>query len=100
MFRQRLRLPSHLRCTTTKDFREAAETLLFKEPYTIPERQKDTTAIRIASYSPLRCSFFFSTPLPLPPLTKHLLLTPVSSGELLFEVAVRVRGDFDSLFDH
>lgn len=70
MFRQRLRLPSHLRCTTTKDFREAAETLLFKEPYTIPERQKDTTAIRIASYSPLRCSFFFflrlSPSLPLP----------------------------------
>lgn len=59
MFRQRLRLPSHLRCTTTKDFREAAETLLFKEPYTIPERQKDTTAIRITSYSPLRCSFLF-----------------------------------------
>ncbi|KYN28075.1 hypothetical protein ALC57_02511 [Trachymyrmex cornetzi] len=34
----------------TKDFREAKEASLFNEPYTVPGRQDDVTAIRISSY--------------------------------------------------
>ena len=100
--------PSHLRCTT-KDFREAAETLLFKEPYTIPGRQKDATAIRISSYFSLACfalfpffsffSFFyffifFCTPYHhLCPLVVRVFERRVLSRELHFE-AVRVGGEF------
>lgn len=86
--------PSHLRCTT-KDFKEAAETLLFKEPYTIPERQKDTTAIRISSYfSSFTLLLFFLTTLshPLPaPTHGHVFERRVLSKELLFKAVVRVR---------
>lgn len=85
--------PSHLRCTT-KDFREAAEALLFREPYTIPGRQKDATAIRISSYSTLRLgsSSFFR----LRAASGRVFERRVLSWELLLGAVVRVQEHFDS----
>ncbi|EGI66154.1 hypothetical protein G5I_05272 [Acromyrmex echinatior] len=45
-----VRLLRHLLQCATKDFREAEEALLFNEPYTVPGRQDDVTAIKISSY--------------------------------------------------